>query len=300
MHAPETGDSDFNWEDFQQRNNTELADVFGNFVNRTLGFVHGFLGGRVPSVQRMESADRSFEEAILSSPSRVGEWIEKFQFRKALKELMNLAALGNRYFDHSRPWETRKGNRERCETAIGLCCRLTGTLAVLAQPFMPATSEKMREMLKMDGVQWDGVKEMFLSGLQIGAPVVLFRKLADETIQMEVEKLHAPESTLEFSDFEKMDLRIAEVLAAERVEGTSKLLHLKLLAGEEKVEVVAGIAEHYSPEEIVGKSVVLFYNLKPAVIRGVKSQGMILAAVDGGNLALLVPDREMSPGSRIS
>ncbi len=300
MQAPETGDSDFSWEDFQQRNNTELADVFGNFVNRTLGFVHGILGGRVPAINRMTFEDKEFDEAIISSSSRVGEFIEKFQFRKGLKEVMALAAQGNRYFDRSRPWETRKKDRERCETALGLCCKLTAALSVVAEPFMPATSQSIREMLRMDLVKWDGIGQMSLSGLEIGRPTVLFQKIDDDTIQMEVDKLTTPKSTVEFSEFEKLDLRIAEVTAAERIEGTSKLLRLKLSVGEEDAEVVAGIAEHYEPDEVVGKRVVLVYNLEPAVIRGVKSQGMILAATDGDDLTLLVPEGEMRPGSRVS
>jgi methionyl-tRNA synthetase len=165
---------------------------------------------------------------------------------------------------------------------------------------MPATSEKMRGMLKMDAVDWDGIVGMSLSGLQISRPVVLFEKIADETIEMEVGRLKTPESALEFSDFEKVDLRIAEVTAAERIEGTAKLLRLKLSVGEEKTEVVAGIAEHYEPEEVVGKRIVLVYNLKPAVIRGVRSQGMILAATDGEVLSLLVPEKEIPPGSKVS
>jgi methionyl-tRNA synthetase len=300
MQAPETGDSDFSWGDFQQRNNTELADVFGNFVNRTLGFVHGYLGGRIPQTHQMTTEDREFKKAIIGSQAHVGEFIEQFQFRKGLKEVMALAALGNRYFDYSRPWETRKGDRKRCETSLGLCCRLTGALAVLAEPFMPAASEKIREMLHMDAVGWDELGQMSLSGMEIGRPTVLFKKIADETIEMEVSRLNTPESAVEFADFEKIDLRIAEVKEAAQIEGTTKLLRLVLSLGEEEVEVVAGIAEHYGPEEVVGKRVVLVHNLKPAVIRGVTSHGMILAATEGNDLALLVPDREMRPGSKIS
>lgn len=305
MNAPETGDSDFSWEDFQLRNNNELADVFGNFINRTLGFVHGFLGGRIPPVNQLNSEDREFNRLITNSPTRVGDFIEKFQFRKALKELMALAAEGNRYFDYSRPWETRKTSRQKCETTIGLCCKLVGAFSILAEPFMPFTSEKIRDMLGLDIKEWDRIPEISLDSLQIKKPVVLFKKFSDQTIQAQTESLSAPVSQgfsnppVEISDFERLDLRVAEVLSAKKVKGTDKLLLLKLSLGTEEIQTVAGIAKHYTPEDLIGKRVVVVYNLKPTLIRGLKSQGMILAASCEDRLTLIVPDGEIPLGSKV-
>jgi methionyl-tRNA synthetase len=306
MNAPETGDSDFSWEDFQLRNNSELADIFGNFINRTLGFVHGFLGGRIPEVRRFDSDARKFDKLIMDSPAKVGEFIETFQFRKALKELMALAAEGNRYFDYSKPWETRKTDLEKCETSIGLCCKAAGAFSIMVQPFMPFTSARIRKILGIEIGGWDRISDISLSGVHISKPVPLFEKFSEEVIQVEIQKLDASTghdssvSYVEFADFEKLDFRVAEVTSAERVEGADKLLVLKLAVDEEEVQVVAGIAQHYTPEELMGKKVALVYNLKPAVIRGIESHGMILAASNEDNLALIVPDRDIPPGSRVS
>jgi len=306
MNAPESGDSDFTWEDFQLRNNNELADVFGNFVNRSLGFVHGFLGGRIPSSKDHSPDDTRFDELIASSPSRVAELIERFQFRKALKELMALAAEGNRYFDYSKPWETRRSDRRKCETAIGLCCKLVGAFSVMVEPFMPFTAEKIRRMLKTDTTKWEEIPEVSLAGVQISKPVPLFAKLPDETIRAEIERLRgpkpkdSPESSVPYSDFAKLDLRVAEVISAEQVKGANKLLLLRLLVGDDQTEVVAGVAQHYAPEDLIGKKLVLVYNLEPAVIRGVKSRGMILAASDRDHLVLVVPDHDIPSGSRVT
>lgn len=306
MNAPESGDSDFTWEDFQLRNNNELADVFGNFVNRSLGFVHGFLGGRIPSARNLAPDDVRFDELIASSPSKVGELIEKFQFRKALKELMALAAQANRYFDYSKPWETRKSNHQKCETTLGLCCKLTGAFSVMIEPFLPFTSEKIRQMLKIEATEWSRIPEVTLAGVQIAKPVPLFTKFTDETIQAEIGRLQASgpgksaDSSVPFSDFAKLDLRVAQVISAERVKGADKLLLLKLSVGEEQVEVVAGIAQQYGPEELIDKKLVLVYNLEPAIIRGVESRGMILAASNQDQLVLIVPDHDIPPGSKIT
>jgi len=306
MNAPETGDSDFTWEDFQLRNNSELADIFGNFINRTLGFVHGFLGGRIPEIHRFNSDARKFDKLIMGSPATVGQFIEGFQFRKALKELMALAAEGNRYFDYSKPWETRKTNREKCETSIGLCCKAAGAFSIMAQPFMPFTSARIRKMLGIEISEWDRIPDISLTGAQISKPLPLFEKFSEEAIQVEIQRLRgsskqqSSDSYVEFADFEKLDFRVAEVTSAERIEGADKLLLLRLVVGDEEVQVVAGIAQHYTPEELIGKKLALVYNLKPAVIRGIESHGMILAASNGDNLALIVPDHDIPPGSKVS
>ncbi|KPJ50737.1 hypothetical protein AMJ40_01900 [candidate division TA06 bacterium DG_26] len=306
INAPETSDSDFTWRDFQLRNNSELADIYGNFINRTLGFVHGFLGGRIPSLHDLTSDDRKFNDLITSSHHRVGEFMETFQLRKALKELMALAAEGNRYFDYARPWETRKTDRKKCETAIALCSKLVTVFSVLAEPFLPFTSEKTRNMLGIDRQGWDSVPEIDVSGLQIRKPVVLFQKVPDEVIDSQVQKLSRPtteapsSASIDLSEFERLDIRVAEVLSAHTVKGADTLLRLTLSVGGEEVEVVAGIAQHYTPEQLPGKKLVLLRNLKPAVIRGIKSQGMILAGTHDDRLALIVPDQDLPSGSKVS
>jgi methionyl-tRNA synthetase len=305
---PETKDSDFNFHDFQRRINDELADVFGNFVNRTLSFIGSYLGGRVSPVRTGGEGDGEILNALEAAPSKIGGFIENFEFRKALREIMDLAASGNRYFDHRRPWETRRTDRETTERTLFLCASLVRALATLSSPFLPETSERIRRMLLLDELPgWDEAGRPIGEAREIGDVTILFKKLEDDQIQLQIDRLEReteepmaePTETISFDEFMKLDIRIGRVLEAERVPGTDKLMKMKVDVGDRTVEMVAGIADRYAPEDVKGKQVPILVNLEPKTIRGVLSQGMILAATEGGSAVLLHPDKDLDAGAKI-
>lgn len=307
--APESKDSDFSWKDFQTRNNSELADIFGNFVNRTLVLTHKYYEGRVPAIGQLEAIDQEVLITLKETPERIGKSIEAFRFREALTEAMNIARLGNKYLADTEPWKIIKTDPERVKTIINVALQITANLAVVFEPFLPFTAEKLFKFLNITPLKWSsaGGCEILPAGHLINKPEILFTKIEDEKVEAQLEKLHQPtndfppmKEEVTFDDFMKMDIRVGEIKAAEKVKKADKLLKLTVDTGLDVRTVVSGIAEHYSPEEVVGKKVSILMNLAPRKIRGVESQGMILMAEDDeGNLSFVSPTKKMSPGGEI-
>ncbi len=328
---PENKDSDFSWRDFQTRVNAELADILGNFINRTLTFVRKNYDGRVPERHELTEDDRRMLALIEAWPQKVGEALEAYEIRKATRTFMDLAREANKYFNDAEPWRTFKEDRLRCDTALNISLQLCKALAVIMSPFLPFSAQKLWQMLNLDGdverQHWDTTgAEPLQPGHQLGKPEILFRKYDDDVIEEEIQKLEriarqiegepvsvdepkdakseektvAQEDLISIDDFGKVQLRVARVESAQKVEGADRLLQLQIDLGGEKRQIIAGIAQHYSPEEMVGKQIIVVANLKPAKIRGLESQGMLLAATDdSGKLCVLVPEKDMQPGAKV-
>lgn len=322
---PENKDSDFSWKDFQTRVNSELADILGNFINRTLTFVAKNYEGRVPPRHDLTEDDRRILELIATWPQKVGEALEQYEIRRATRTFMDLAREANKYFNDVEPWRTYREDRRRCDTTMNVSLQLCKALAVVMSPFLPFSAEKVWSMLNLEGEvarqDWDRAgSEPLTVGHKLGEPEILFTKYDDDVIDREIKKLEriarqfeapqAEEKTemastsaseqISIEEFARLDLRVARVVNAEPVEGADRLLRLDIDLGEEKRQIVAGIAQYYSPEELVGKQVVVVANLKPAKIRGLQSQGMLLAAEDkDGRLCVVTTDRDMAPGAKV-
>lgn len=311
VNLPENRDVDFTWRDFLARNNNELADVFGNFVNRVMVFVRNNYSGRVPQATGEDAESGEILRAVADAPGRIGGMIESFQLKDAARELMTLASLGNRYFDYQAPWHSFRRDRSRCDRAIATCCRLVSLLEVISYPFLPFTSRRLSRMLRLAPRSWDDAARAELPG-ELGEVEILFQKLDESIVVQEVSKLGVQEpdtrpaqpkeepAMISFDDFKKVELRTATVLAAEPVPGTKKLLRMTIDLGAEQRQIVAGIGAAYKPEELIGRSIVVVANLQPALIRGVQSNGMLLAAVAGESLALVTLDRPLPPGTPVS
>jgi methionyl-tRNA synthetase len=319
VSLPEYRDSDFTWKDFQARTNNELADILGNFVNRTLAFAVRTLKGVVPERKTLGPLDQAMEETLAKAPGLVAEQFEQYRFREGVLEIMNLARAANKYFNDSEPWKTAKSDPERCAATINTSIRVARALAILASPVIPFSCEKIWKMLNLPGEaarqSWESAAGSEMTpGHQLGVPEILFTKIEDEVIEAELKTLGQPavapaaapvptgpaKETVTLDDFKKIDLRVARVVAAEAVPKSQKLLKLQVEVGSEKRQIVAGIAQHYKPEELVGKSVVVVYNLQPAKLMGQDSQGMLLAASDGaGKLVFVAPSAEIQSGSTV-
>ena len=319
-NLPETRDADFSWRDFQARHNNELADILGNFINRTLTFAHKYFSGKVPSMAVPDDLDRELIRQIETAPLRLGELIEHYQFKQYVREFMDLARFANKYFNDQQPWKTRDTDPEKCATTIHLCLQTVYTLSVAAEPALPFTARRIWKILNMtDNPLWENAGRLMLeAGQLINEPEILFDKIEDADIEPEIQRLKAAavpsteKSTtsetkeiamdrISFETFQQIELRVATVLEAERVEKADKLLKLQIDLGFEKRQIVAGIAKAYQPEQLIGAKVVVVANLEPTKIRGVESNGMLLAAGDeNGNLALLTTDKEIADGSKIS
>lgn len=312
--APESKDSDFSWKDFQQRNNSELADIFGNFVNRTLVLTHKYYEGKVPERQTLENIDKQTLEMMTSIPQKVGQAIEAFKFREAQNEAMNLARLGNKYLADTEPWKLIKTDPERVKTIINISLQLTAKLSIIMEPFLPFTAKKLCKFLNTETSKWSSLeKEDLLElGHVINTPEILFAKIEDEKIDAQIAKLKQTnesntnsnfepmKDSITFDDFTKMDIRVGEIKTAEKVEKADKLLKLTIDTGIDIRTVVSGIAEHYKPEDIIGKKVSVLLNLAPRKIRGIESQGMILMAENAeGKLSFISPEFEMGIGGSI-
>ncbi len=317
-NLPETRDADFSWKDYQARRNNELADILGNFINRTMTFVQKYFDGKVPQSNSPDAMDRELIEKIGQAPAALGKLIDAYQFRAYIRAFMDLARFANKYFNDKAPWLSRKDDPEKCATTLNLCLQMVHSLSIVSAPVLPFSTEKIRRMLNVtDKYHWDDAAELKLSaGHQLNKAPILFSKLEDADIAPEIERLEhiqreiagqkqrkaepKPESDLiDIETFGKIDLRIAEVVEAERVKKSDRLLKLRVRVGTEQREVIAGLAEHYQPQTLIGKKVVLVANLKPATIRGLKSEGMILAAVDEAGLSLLTAMDDIKSGSRI-
>jgi methionyl-tRNA synthetase len=325
---PETADSDFLWREFQQRVNVDLADTIGNFVSRTLRFVERYFGGKVPAARAWAPDEEALLAATGEAARRIEEAILGFSFRKAAAALIELGWNANRYYDQAKPWETRTKEPERCARSIRACAEVVRSLAVLSAPFMPGASQRTWEMLGLAGkaseVPWEKAAAPGLPDgeLAIGQVSSLFRKIPDEEIEEEIEKLRRmsaepatpPEERsdvmseaapvpvkppVSYEDFAKLDLRIGVVKAAERHPNAERLLRIDVEIGGETRQVIAGIAGSYEPASLVGRRVVVLANLEPKQLRGLASNGMLLAADVGGKPLLLSPEGSPPPGTPV-
>ncbi|MBI2429179.1 MAG: methionine--tRNA ligase subunit beta, partial [Ignavibacteriales bacterium] len=315
-NLPENKDSDFYWKDFQAKTNNELADIFGNFINRTVTFVAKNFGNKVPKRGTISKRDKEMISYLQQSPKAVADLIEQFKFRDATMEMMNLARTANKYFNDSEPWKTLKSEPEQCATTLNICLNVVRSLAVLFSPVTPQTSEKVWSMLRIQTFikeeQWNSAGELLVpDGHQLGQSEILFTKLEDSIIEQELSKLkpdsdaqltlsttHVPlKPQIAYDDFAKIDFRTAKVIAAEPVPKSKKLLKVQIDLGFEQRQIVAGIAEKITPEQLVGKTIIVVANLSPAKLMGVESNGMLLAtAADGENFALLTVSKEVEQG----
>lgn len=305
-NAPETKDNDFTWKDYQARNNNELVAIFGNFINRTLVLTHKFYNGIVPEASTYTKEDLLLLEELSAAPERIAQSIEQFRFREAIGEWINVARRGNKYLADNEPWKLIKTDEARVKTIINVALQVSCNLAILAEPFLPFTANKLFELLNTPALKWPRAKATnnILAGHTINKDELLFSKVEDSDIQAQLDKLQKskmenttntsalkeqkPETS--FDEFMKMDIRVATILEAEVVPKTDKLLKLKLDTGLDKRTVVSGIAAYYKPEDIIGKQVCLLANLAPRKIKGIESQGMILMAENTkGELCFVSP-----------
>ena len=317
-NAPETKDNDFTWKDFQARNNNELVAVLGNFVNRALVLTHKYFDGAVPACGALTDYDRETLRELSGAKEALENNIENYRFREALKEAMNIARLGNKYLADTEPWKLIKTDPERVKTILNIALQITANLSIAIEPFMPFSAKKIVGMLQAGPFGWEklGSTDLLAAGHRIGEAVLLFEKIEDDVIQRQLDKLAATKAanasaeaaqhvedqkeTTTFDDFQKMDIRVSTILAAEKVAKTKKLLKLTVDTGIDKREIVSGIAEYYTPEELVGKQVLVLVNLEPRELKGILSRGMILMAQDAsGKLRLLQPDDQTNPGATV-
>ena len=317
-NAPETKDNDFTWKDFQARNNNELVAVLGNFVNRALVLTHKYYDGSVPERGELTDYDRDILGELPQIKRNLEENIENYRFREALKEAMNIARLGNKYLADTEPWKLAKTDPERVKTILNVSLQITASIAIAVEPFMPFTAEKILGLLQIGKLGWEqlGDTSLLEAGHRIGEPVLLFEKIDDSVIEAQLQKLadtkkanmareaggrtEPQKESISFDDFEKMDIRAATILEAEKIAKTKKLLKLVIDTGIDRRTIVSGIAEHYTPEELVGRQVLVLVNLEPRELRGVLSQGMILMAQDSsGKLVLLSPADRVDNGATI-
>ena len=314
-NAPETKDNDFTWKDFQTRNNSELVAIYGNFINRTLVLTSKYFDNKVPERGGLEEYDREVLAEIPAIVKRVETNLEGFHFREALKEAMTLARLGNKYLADTEPWKVIKTDKARVATILNICLQISADLSTLMEPFMPFSSEKLRGFMNLDVVAWNELGDNVVpAGHQLGTAGLLFEKIEDDAIQAQMDKLEAAKKANElasakvapakenvtFEDFQKMDIRVGKILEAEKVAKTKKLMKLTVDTGIDKRVIVSGIAEHYTPEEVVGRQVCVLVNLEPKPLKGIVSQGMILMAENAdGSLSFVAPDKEIKPGGDV-
>ena len=310
---PETSDSEFTWKDFQARVNNELVAILGNFVNRVLVLSHKYFDGKVMPAGNLTDTDRFIFAELARYPQDIAASITQFRFREALAQLMNVARLGNKYLADAEPWKLIKTDELQVQSILNVSLQIAANLAVLAQPFLPHTADKLFGMLNLDVRDWvnAGRADLLAAGHQLGEAKLLFEKITDEQVDRQLEKLAQAKQVAQpakavvpakadiaFEDFIKLDIRTARIVAAEKVAKTKKLLKLTLDTGLDERTVVSGIAEFFTPESVIGRQVSLLANLEPREIKGIRSQGMILMAEDAnGRLDFVAPHTEMSPGS---
>ncbi len=317
-NAPETKDNDFTWKDFQSRNNSELVAVLGNFVNRALVLTTKYYNGIVPAAGELTDYDRATLAEMAAVKGSLENNIETYHFREALKDAMNIARIGNKYLADTEPWKVVKSDPKRVETILHLALQITANTVIAIEPFMPFAAAKILRMLAVDKFGWErlGASDLVPAGHTIGKPELLFEKIEDDVIQRQLDKLAAikaanlaaeasqyveqQKDTVTFDDFQKMDIRVAKILAAEKVAKTKKLLKLTVDTGIDQREIVSGIADRFTPDELVGRQVLVLVNLEPREMKGILSNGMILMAEDAaGKLRLLQPDGEVSNGATV-
>ncbi len=318
-NAPETKDNDFTWKDFQARNNNELAAIFGNFINRVVVLTHKYYEGIVPTPNEYSEVDKQTLAELKAYPAVISSSIERYRFREALSELMNVARLGNKYLADEEPWKMIKENPARVQTQMYVALQIASALAILSEPFLPFTSSKLCNILHIEVNNWNLEFEnwnLTKPGHQIGQAEILFAQIEDAEIQKQLDKLEATKTAnkvenakaeqqkeiITFEDFAKVDLRIGTIIEAEKMPKANKLLVLKVDTGIDVRTIVSGIAEHFSPEEVIGKRVTVLVNLAPRVLRGVESEGMLLLTNNAeGKLVFVNPDAEgVNNGAMIS
>jgi methionyl-tRNA synthetase len=318
-NAPESKDNDFTWKDFQAKNNNELVAIFGNFINRVVVLTNKYYDGIVPAPNDFSEIDEDVLAAVKEFPNTIGKSIERYRFREASQELMNLARLGNKYLADEEPWKVIKLDEKRVQTIMYVALQISAALAVVSEPFLPFTSTKLKTILNIDvSLSWENVTEnavLLPTTHQINKAELLFSKIEDKEIEAQVEKLQATKianeqenkvitpqkETIEFEDFTKLDIRVGTILEAEKVAKTKKLLKLKIDVGIDTRTIVSGISESFSPEEIIGLQVAVLINLAPRKIKGVESQGMILMTdTPDGKLAFVAPEKVVKNGQEVN
>jgi len=344
-NAPETKDNDFTWKDFQARNNNELVAIFGNFINRVVVLTNKYYEGVIPTPNEFTDVDEATLNELKAYPAVISSSVERYRFREALGELMNVARLGNKYLADEEPWKVMKDNPERVKTQMYVALQIAAALSVLAEPFLPFTASKLSKILNLGELKehfagfskflkekdrdakdifiektlgWNDISEnsdLIPAGHKIGEAELLFAKIEDEEIQKQVDKLEATKTAniaenkqvepqkdlIQFEDFAKMDIRIGTILEAEKMPKANKLLVLKVDTGIDVRTIVSGIAESFSPEEIIGKRVSVLANLAPRALRGVESQGMILMTTNAeGKLVFVNPDADAPNGATVN
>ena len=317
-NAPETKDNNFTWRDFQERNNSELVAIYGNFVNRALQLTKKYFDGVVPAATELLDADRAAQAEFRDVKQKVETLLDQYKFREAQKEAMNLARIGNRYITETEPWKVWKTDPERVKTILHVCLQLTANLSIAFEPFLPFSSARLREMLNLQSFRWDqlGTMDILAPGHRLGEPALLFEKIDDAAIEAQLQKLedtkrrneeeaYTPEPVKEnvaFDDFEKLDIRVGLVTACEKVKKSKKLLKFHIDDGTpEGRTILSGIAPYYpDPQQLVGRQVLFVANFAPRKMMGEESQGMILSAVNyDGTLSVATTSADVKPGSTV-
>lgn len=310
-NAPETKDNDFTWKDFQARNNNELVAIFGNFINRVVVLTNKYYNGVIPQPHAFSDVDIATLQELRAYPAVIESSIDRYRFREALGEVMNVARLGNKYLADEEPWKLIKEDADRVQTQMYVALQIAAALSTLAEPFLPFTATKLKSILRLETpIAWSAVEvdqPLIKAGHQIGEAELLFAKIEDEEIQKQLDRLEASKQankaanavvepqkeTATYDDFAKLDLRVGTIIEAEKMPKANKLLVLKVDTGLDVRTIVSGIAEHFKPEEIIGQRVTVLANLAPRALRGVESQGMILMTEDAnGKLVFVNPDEE--------
>ncbi|MDE6483100.1 MAG: methionine--tRNA ligase [Rikenellaceae bacterium] len=315
-NAPETKDNDFTWRDFQARNNNELVAILGNFVNRALVLTGKYFDGKVPARGEMTDFDKEILSQVAASKKLLEDYIEGYRFRDALREMMNIARLGNKYLADTEPWKVYKENPARVATILNIALQITASLSIAMEPFIPFSAAKLSAMLGVEPLSWEllGSSDILPEGHALGKPELLFEKIEDSVIEAQLAKLEAAKEAnaaagfepqpqkepVSYDDFQKMDIRIARVVEAEKVPKTKKLLKLTIDTGIDRRVIVSGIAEHYTPEQMIGKQILVLVNLIPRELKGITSQGMILMVEDhNGDLVAVTPERDVREGTTV-
>ena len=315
-NAPETKDNDFTWKDFQARNNSELVAILGNFINRAVVLTHKFFDEKVPARNGLTDYDTATLAEISKIKADIENNLNNYRFRDAQKEAMNLARLGNKYLAETEPWKLAKTDMERVATIMNVALQIAANIAVAFEPFLPFSAAKIRRILHMENCQWDmlGNDNLLEAGKELAEPELIFEKIEDDAIEAQIKRLAdikeankrnnwqaAPiRENIEFDDFTKLDIRVGKVLECTKVPKADKLLQFRIDDGLGGRTIVSGIAQHYAPEDLVGKQVCFVANLAPRKLRGIESQGMILSAEDAdGKLVVITPAGEVAPGSEV-
>lgn len=315
-NAPETKDNDFTWRDFQARNNNELVAILGNFVNRVVVLTHKYFGGKVPQASDLQPIDNEAIAAFQAEKAEVESLLDNFRFRDAQKEAMNMARIGNKYLADTEPWKLAKTDMSRVATILNIGLQITANLATVMEPFLPFSAQKMLHQLNAQKQPWESIGKMALlpAGHEIGQPELLFEKIEDSVVEAQLEKLAKTKEankqnewkpqpiaeTIDFSTFEKLDIRVGVVTECAKVPKADKLLQFKIDDGLGGRTIVSGIAKYYKPEDLVGKCVLFIANLAPRKLKGIESQGMILSAEDAdGNLSVVTTSADVHPGCQV-